>query len=150
MSIRPAIPFAKAVLDSDDLIPTAVPVDASGKSLIPGLAGRTPTHNESILIRGDTISMGSTNVKEIYWSWNGTGAGGAVPTLFVRFLDQSLYAYYDVPLSVALGMAMTPSPGRYVWNVLRVGWPTGGGRAVRLFKGSSRNRAKPQVVRAIP
>lgn len=136
------IPLAIPIPDPVSLIPAAVPQDAAGRSLIPELVGRSPTHNESILISGDTITMGSSNVKEIHWFWKG-------PTLFVRFLDGSLYAYYNCPLNIAVGMVETASPGRYVWNILRPRWPTPTA-AQCLVKGPSRagkGRPKPQVIR---
>lgn len=135
-----AIPTAFAVPDQSSLIPAGLPVDALGNSLIPELRGRAPTHNESIIISGDTITMASTNVGEIWWNWRNQ-------RLFVEFLDGSLYQYLDVPLSIVVKFIETASPGRYVWNVLRVGWPTPG-KAHRLRKGNGVRR-KPQVVRLV-
>lgn len=137
----------KANLSALVPIPTAFPVDSDGNSLIPDIRGRTPTHNEMVLISGDAISMASTNVQEIWWNWSENFINYN-PKLWVRFLDGSLYVYNDVPLSVAVGMIQTASPGRYVWNVLRVGWPTPV-KAQRVVKGNHRNRKRPQVVRLI-
>ena len=122
-----------------------IPEDDYGTSVIPELVDRPPTHNESVLISGIPVQMGSTNVQEIWWNWKGDD-GGYYPRLFVRFLDGSLYVYNNCPLETAVGMVETMSPGRYVWNVLRVGWPTDNGSAVRLIKGGG-GRRKPQVVR---
>jgi hypothetical protein len=130
------IPVAQAVPDDFDDTPTASPVDANGNSLIPELAGRQPTHNEQFLISGGTLAMASSNVKEFWWKWDSQ-------RLFVRFLDDSLYAYEGVPLSVAVGFIETASPGRYVWNVLRDVYP-----AKRLAAGSG-HRARSQVVRLV-
>ena len=135
-----AIPTAFAVPDQSALIPAALPVDALGNSLIPELRGRTPTHNESIIISGDTITMASTNVASIWWNWRNQ-------RLFVEFLDGSLYQYLDVPLSIVVKFIETASPGRFVWSYLRVGWPTPS-RAQRLRKGNGVRR-KPQVVRLV-
>lgn len=135
-----AIPLAIPVPDLVSMIPAAVPVDAFGKSLIPELAGRAATHNESIIISGDTITMASTNVAAIWWNWRNR-------RLFVEFLDGSLYQYLDVPLSIVVKFVETASPGRYVWNVLRTGWPTPT-KAQRLRKGDGKRR-KPQVVRLV-
>lgn len=139
------IPYATAIPDPVSLIPAAVPVDAAGKVLIPELVARAPTHNESILISGDTITMGSTNVAEIWWNWR-------LPDLFVKFLNGSLYVYHQLPLLIAVGMVETASPGRFVWSVLRVGWPTSTGAAQCLIKGPSRagkGRPRAQVIRIV-
>lgn len=138
--------LAIAVADTFGLVPAAVPVDDNGVSKIPELRGRAPTWNESILIGGDKITMASTNVEEIWWNWS-EDLIHYNPKLWVKFLDGSLYVYNDVPLSVAVGMVQTASPGRYVWNVLRVGWPTPS-RAQRVYKGTS-GRKRPQVVRLV-
>lgn len=138
--------LAIAVADTFGLVPAAVPVDDNGVSKIPELRGRAPTWNESILIGGDKITMASTNVEEIWWNWS-EDLIHYNPKLWVKFLDGSLYVYKDVPLSVAVGMVQTASPGRYVWNVLRVGWPTPS-RAQRVYKGTS-GRKRPQVVRLV-
>lgn len=127
---------------------TATPVDAEGNSLIPELADRPPSHNESVLLSGIPITMASSNVQEIWWTFQDEH-GGYFPKLFVRFLDGSLYVYKNASLSVAVGMVETMSPGRYVWGVLRVGWPTETGAAERLIKGQSRGRRKAQVVRLV-
>ena len=118
-------------------VPTGVPVDDNGVPLIPELADRDPTRNELFLISGEPISMGSTNVQEIWWAWEQR-------RLFVRFLDGSLYAYEGVSLAVAAAMIETDSPGRFVWNKLRDRYPY-----ARLVKGSGGSRAKPQVVRLV-
>lgn len=141
------VPLAIPLYSAPSLIPGAVPVDANGVSKIPDLIGRSPTHNESILITGDAISMGSTNVSEIWWNWS-EDMIHYNPKLWVKFLDGSLYVYHDVPLPIAVGMIQTASPGRYVWNVLRVGWPTPT-KAQRVHKGTS-GRKRPQVVRLVP
>lgn len=109
-------------------IPTAVPV---GDEAIPELAGREPTHNEQVLIAGEPIAVGSSNVDEFWWSWQNR-------RLFVRFLDGSLYAYEGVGLDVARGMIETDSHGRYVWNVLRAqGFPYR-----QLEKGGARRKGR--------
>lgn len=125
--------------------PSGIPVDAYGVSLIPELRHRPPTHNESVLLSGIPVKMASSNVDEIFWNWQEHGK--YFPKLFVKFLDGSLYVYKDCPLSVAADMVQSLSPGRYVHNVLRVGWPTADGSAERLIKGTSRGRKKPRVVR---
>ncbi len=130
------IPLGTAVPDAAAFVPAGVPVDAAGNSLIPELAGRTPTHNESVLINGDTVAMASSNVNEIWWKWDER-------RLFVSFLDGSLYAYEGVSLAVAVGMIETDSPGRYVWNALRDKYPY-----QRLTQGTGKHRP-PQVVRLI-
>ncbi len=148
--------------DDDDMIPEAfpvdetpgwatvsgIPVDDNGVSVIPELVDRPPTHNESVLISGIPITMASSNVSEIWWTWQDEH-GNYYPKLFVRFLDGSLYVYKDASLSVAVGMVETMSPGRYVWSVLRVGWPTETGAAERLIKGNSKGRKKAQGVRLV-
>jgi hypothetical protein len=130
------IPTAKPVAADDSLIPVATPLDAAGKNLIPELAGRAPTHNESVLLSGEVVSCGSTNVKEFWYHWKDQ-------RLFVRFLNGSLYAYEAVPLSVALGMLETSSHGRYVWNKLRDVY------AYKMLEQGHVRNPKPQVVRAI-
>lgn len=137
-----AIPL-NAVLS---LVPTAVPVDDHGVSKIPDFIGRSPTHNESILLSGDPISMGSTNVSEIHWTWS-MDLVHYEPKLWVKFLDGSLYVYNDCPISIAVAMINTASPGRFVWNVLRVGWPTPV-KAQLVYKGTG-GRKRPQVVRLV-
>lgn len=134
--------------------PSAIPVDNQGNSLIPELAHRSPTHNESVLIARTPIAMASSNVDEIWWNWGHDGVYD--PKLFVRFLDGSLYSYNgpEASLSVAVGMVETMSPGRYVWNVLRTIWTvpdtrgTGPGTYTLLVKGTRKGR-KPQVVRLV-
>lgn len=135
--------------------PAGVPVDRFGNSLIPELAHRSPTHNESILIARMPVAMASSNVDEIWWNW---GAGETYdPKLFVRFLGGSLYSYNGplASLSVAVGMVETMSPGRYVWNVLRTLFPvpdskgTGPGTYTELVKGAKGAKRKPQVVRLV-
>lgn len=128
--------------------PTGFPVDDDGASLIPDLADRTPTHNESVLLSGIPVHMASSNVQEVWFAAIDRN-GAYYPRLFVRFLDGSLYVYKNCPLDVAVGMVETMSPGRYVWNVLRPGWPTETGAAERLIKGTSRGRKKSQVVRLV-
>ena len=149
MSKPPFIPTAVAVPDDDDLVPSALPVDLLGQSLIPELLNRSPTHNESVLISGATVALGSTNVKEMWWVW---GHGMRYdPKLFVRFLDGSLYVYYGADLTLANAMMMAGSHGRFVWNVLRIQFQTQGtgpGQYQRLVKGPKGHRARPQVVRA--
>lgn len=134
VTFHPPIPTGVPDATPHAGVPTGVPVDAAGHSLIPELADRPPTHNEQHLISGEPISMGSTNVAEIWWMWQER-------RLFVRFLSGDLYSYDGVPLSVAVGMIETDSPGRYVWNKLRDLYPYR-----RLAKGSG-PRARPQVVR---
>lgn len=142
------VPKAIPINATPSLIPTAVPVDPiTGISLIPEFRTRTPTHNESMLLSGDPISMGSTNVMEIFWNWSEDFIHYN-PKLWVRFLDGSLYVYHDVPIGVAVAMIQTASPGRFVWNVLRTGWPTPT-RAQRVYKGTG-GRKRPQVVRLVP
>lgn len=136
MSNRRPIPTASPIGNDPTMTPTAVPVDALGNSLIPELVGRLPTHNESELIAGETIHLGSTNVSSIFWNWRG-------PRLFVEFLDGSLYAYEGVSLTTAGEMVATPSPGRFVWNKLRGLYPY---RRVRKGTGGRRS---PQVVRLV-
>lgn len=125
-------------------VAAAIPLDSNGRSLIPELLNRPPTHNESELILGEVIHLGSTNVESMRWAWREPGR--AAPALYLTFLDGSVYVYHDCPLSVAVGMVTTASPGRFVWNQLRPGWPTPV-RAERLVKGT-RGRRSPQVVRA--
>lgn len=120
------IPTATAIPDT---IPDSVPQ-------IPELGGRTATHNEAYLISGGSVAAASSNVKEFWWKWD-------EQKLFVRFLDEALYAYSGVPLAVAVGMIETDSPGRYVWNVLRDRYPT------HRVSGSVGKRARSQVVRLI-
>lgn len=136
MSNRAPIPFGSPVPDAREVVPTAAPVGAAGEALIPELAGRTPTHNEQVLISGEPVAMASSNVGEIWWHWQAR-------RLFVRFLDGSLYAYEGVGLAVAVGMVETDSPGRYVWNHLRDRFPYR-----RLAQGTG-PRKPPQVVRLI-
>ena len=142
----PPIPLAKAVSSALSLIPAAVPVDDNGVSKIPEFIGRSPSHNEAMLITGDPISMGSTNVAEIWWTWSSDFIRYE-PKLWVKFLDGSLYVYDDVPIGIAVGMINTASPGRYVHNVLMIGWPTPT-RAHRVYKGTGR-RKRPQVVKLV-
>ena len=152
----PLIPEGQPILDSADWgTPSGIPVDAYGQSLIPELANRSPTHNESILIAGIPVAMGSTNVAEIWWHWGTNGVYD--PKLFVRFLSGALFSYNGpkASLSVASGMLETMSPGRYVWNVLRILWPvpsskgTGPGTYTELIPGQRKGRRKPQVVRLV-
>lgn len=142
------IPEAIPVDDSAGwMIPTAKPADEFGGSPIPELANRDPTHNESVLLAGLPIHMASSNVMEIWYNWQ-----GPYPRLFVRFLDGSLYTYNDCSLTVATGMVETMSPGRYVWNVLRVNFPTKGegpGTYTQLVRGERKGKQKPQVVRLV-
>lgn len=146
-------PFSSAIeegIAAEDFsawdIPTAVPTDAQGKELIPELVGRMPTHNESVLLAGIPVSMASTNVREIWYHWQSM-------KLFVRFLNDGLYTYNGASLSIAVGMIETMSPGRYVWNVLRVEFPdegTVGGTYTRLIRGTWKgSRPKAQVVRIV-
>jgi hypothetical protein len=123
--------------DDDPYIPTGTPVDDDGTPLIPELGGRTPSHNEQVLISGSEVHLGSTNVKSIWWNWK-------EKRLFVRFLDGSLYAYEGISLDVARGMLETDSPGRYVWNTLRAG-----GYSYRRLEGGSGGggKRKAQVIR---
>lgn len=132
--------MASGAANSLGFVAAAVPLDANGVSLIPELLNRAPTHNESELILGETIHLGSTNVSSLRWDWK-------EPAMYVEFLDGSLYVYHDVPLSVAVQMIVTASPGRFVWSVLRVGWPTPV-KAQRIKQGT-KGRRKPQVVRIV-
>lgn len=122
-----------------------VPVDENGKSLIPELVGRDPTHNEKFLISGEALATASTNVQEFWWKW---GANGEYdPKLFVRFLDDSLYVYHGVDLTTAVGFIDTDSPGRFVWRRLRDHY------AYDLLSLGNRYKAgrkRPQVVRSLP
>lgn len=131
---------------AQSLIPSAVPVDENGVSKIPELVNRSPTHNESMLISGDPISMGSTNVEEVWWTWS-MDFVRYDPKLWVKFLDGSVYVYNDCPLNIAVGMIQTASPGRYVHNVLMIGWPTPT-RAQRVSKGTGK-RKRSQVVKLV-
>lgn len=128
----PPIPTAAAVAGPLG-IPSAVPTDGNGNSLIPELRGRNPTHNEALIISGEPIAMASTNVSEIWWAWEQR-------RLFVEFLDGSLYAYEGVGLDTVRDMVETASPGRYVWNYLRDRFPYR-----RLQKGTQKR--PPQVIR---
>lgn len=147
MSERARLPFAPAVRPAapgaDWAVPTAVPVGDAGSPLIPELAGRSPTHNESQLLSGDPIKAASSNVEEFWWVWNGpTGTGQTYnPVLFVRFLSGDMGYYRGVPLSVAVAFIETDSPGRFVWRSLRDVYPW-----VRLKAGTG-ERKPPQVVR---
>jgi hypothetical protein len=133
---------------------TGVPVDSNDQILIPELVNRSPTHNESVLLAGDEIHMASTNVESMWWRWgiNETYE----PRLFVRFLDGSLYVYHGAELGLAVGMIQTSSPGRYVWNVLRVRYPvpsaygSGPGQYECLVKGTRKGKRRAQVVRLHP
>jgi hypothetical protein len=135
--------------------PSAIPLDQNGDSLIPELANRNPTHNESVLIARTPIALSSSNVDEIWWNWGSEGVYD--PKLFVRFLGGSLYSYNGpkASLSVAVGMVETMSPGRYVWNVLRILFPvpdskgTGPDTYTCLIKGASKGKRKRQVVRLV-
>lgn len=141
-------PEAKAVDETEAFgVPTARPLNDFGGNIIPELAARDPTHNESILLAGLPVHMGSTNVQEIWYNWQ-----GEFPKLFVRFLDGSLYSYNDCTLTMAVGMVETMSPGRYVWNVLRIEFPTKGSGSktyTPLVKGERKGKQKPQVVRLV-
>jgi len=103
--------LADPVYDPD--VPTAVPVDDAGVSLIPELRGRAPTRNEQSLISGDWVNVGSTNVDRFKWEWRGGGV------LTVQFLDGAVYEYDGVPLTVAAAFVESDSAGRFVWNILR-------------------------------
>lgn len=138
----------------DYLTPSGVPVDQNGRILIPELTQRSPTHNESVMLAGDEVAMASTNVSDIWFRW---GHGEVYdPKLFTRFLDGSLYVYHGPPvsLSVAVAMVETSSPGRFVWNVLRILYPvpsaygSGPGRYECLVKGTKK-KPKPQIVRLV-
>lgn len=154
----PLVPDAQSVVDDPRwYVPSGVPVDAYGVPLIPELVSRLPTHNESMLIAGAPIAMASSNVAEIWWKW---GEGETYdPKLFVRFLSGALYSYNgpDASLTVAADMIETMSPGRYVWNVLRLLWPvpgakgSGPGTYTELIKGtpSGKRKRRPQVVRLV-
>lgn len=150
----PQIPFgippgtmASGAARSLGFVAAAVPVDHNGVSLIPELVNRAPTHNESELILGEEIHLGSSNVGSMKWAWREPGR--MQPALYLTFLDGSRYVYHDCSLTVAVGMVMTASPGRYVWNTLRPGWPTSTGAAQRLSGPTGRRRQR-QVVRLIP
>ncbi len=143
----PAGTMASGAAMNVGFVAAAVPVDANGVSLIPELVNRAPTHNESELILGETIHLGSTNVSYMKWEWRESGR--SAPALYLGFLDGSEYVYHDCSLTVAVGMLMTASPGRYVWNTMRPGWPTSTGAAQRIRGGTGRRR-RPQVVRLIP
>lgn len=136
MSNRPPIPRATPAQADNSLIPTASPLGDSGQALIPELAGRSPTHNESVLLSGETITVGSTNVKEFWYHWQ-------AKRLFIRFLNGSLYAYEQVPFSVAMGMLEAGSHGRFVWNKLRDIYP------YRMLEKGAGGKTSPQVIRAI-
>lgn len=118
-------------------VPTAAPVDDRGIALIPELAGRAPTHNESVILSGEPIATASTNVKEFWYMWQER-------RLFVRFLDQSLYVYRGVPLAVVVRFLETDSHGRFVHNYLTNDYPYD-----RLAKGDGRRRPA-QVLRLRP
>lgn len=116
MSRRPPlpdfIPTATPVAEPVTVgIPTAVPVDDAGVSLVPELRGRSPTRTESEILSGEPIACGSTNVKEFFYVWQ-------TRRLYVRFLSEALYYYADVPLSVAVAFLQTDSHGRFVHNFL--------------------------------
>lgn len=138
-------------------VPTAIPVDDAGNSLIPELCNRPPTHNESILIAGDTISMASSNVASFWWVW---GHGTVYePKIFVEFLSGALYVYEgpDASLTLATDFVQTASPGRFIWNVMRRLWPVptargSGPGTYRQLKPAApgRRRRRPQVVRLYP
>jgi hypothetical protein len=120
----------------DPNIPTAVPVDDAGESLIPELRGRAPTRTEQSLISGDWINVGSTNVDRFRWEFRGGGI------LTVQFLDGSIYDYFDVPLTVAAAFVASDSAGRFVWNVLR-----GEGYRFRLVSKGAGARKPTRVIR---
>lgn len=136
MSNRRPIPTAIPLAADDSLIPVAAPLDAIGNALIPELAGRVPTHNESVVLSGETISLGSTNVKETWYHWQAR-------RLFVRFLNGSLYCYEAVPFSVAVEFVESKSHGRFVWNRLRDVY------AYQLLEKGRNSNPRPQVIRAI-
>jgi hypothetical protein len=151
-SIPEAIPEA---LDLDSLgTPSGIPADRYGNIIIPELVGRTPTYNESALIAGNPIAMASSNVDEMWWRWGHEDTYD--PRLFVRFLDGALYSYNgpDASLTLAGEFLETMSPGRFVWNVLRILWPvpdsrgTGPGTYTLLIAGSGQQRG-PNVVRQV-
>jgi hypothetical protein len=113
------------------LPPSADPTIPTGAPDIPDLGGRQPTNNEQVMISGEPVYVGSTNVSSFWWNWQ-------AQRLFVEFLDGSLYAYEGVPLAVAVGMIETDSHGRYVWNVLRAN----GYAYRRLAKGGTKGQAR--------
>lgn len=64
------------------------------------------------------VAMTSTNVAAVA-HYSPVAKGQSQPILGVRFKDGSEYWYFDVPLSVWLGMAAASSKGRFVWQSLR-------------------------------
>lgn len=123
-TMPPVVPGTSAETGPDPTVPVGSP-----------FPGRALSHNEQVLVAGEPIHLGSSNVGSVWYHWQAS-------RLFVRFLDGSLYCYEAVPLEVAAGMIETDSPGRYVWTVLR-----GNGYAHKLLeKGTIRN-PRPQVIR---
>lgn len=59
----------------------------------------------------------STNVSAIRWVEDEDDP--RFGTLYVRFLDQSVYAYYDVGIDVWVDFLSAESPGGFVWEELR-------------------------------
>lgn len=97
------------------------------ESVIPELAGRSPTSDEQLLVDGADIPLTSSNVASIRWRWgefDGTGQPIFDPRLYVSFNNGSRYQYTGVSLQTALDMMHAPSPGRFVWQHLRDQYPT--------------------------
>lgn len=133
------LPLAEEWVDDDDL-PIAEEIDDE----IP--VAESLTHNEEELVNGSVIHMASSNVEAIMFLYD--PRRGSTGDLVVEFKGthkkgNPVYIYFGVPLSVAVQMIETDSPGRFVWNKLRDRY-----RYQRI--GSMPGNPRRNVVRAVP
>jgi KTSC domain len=102
----------------------------------PSAGVNIPEGSKDAVFFGEEIHVGSTNVASFRFDVK-------TSTLYVRFLNGSLYEYLEVPIEVAYKAIDTDSPGRFVWNSLR---------DVYLYKQlepATKRRPKAQVIRVL-
>lgn len=109
----------------------------------------TPPHglwgpNEDVALRGDWVTMASSNVDEIRYL-------ASEQTLEVKFLNNYFYQYYNVPAQTFLDFLATDSPGRFVWNRLRYWFEYAriGAGAIEPRRTAGGNR-NARVIRRLP
>lgn len=76
---------------------------------------------------GVWIATNSTNVNRIKCDQDVDAQGNRLPTgtVYIEFLNLSLYQYSGVPLNNFLDLESSSSKGRYVYYVVRESWPAG-------------------------
>jgi len=134
----PALPSARMV------VPPPLPGERAGEfdPLAPVQSGR----DQLFLGRGQKfgvwIAVNSTNVNRIKCDQDVGPNGQRLPTgtIYIEFLDLSLYQYPGRPLNDFLDLESSSSKGRYVYHVVRNGW------AFTKLRGAQRSAAEVAAI----